>query len=108
MTFSARRFGAFISEEQAREWATTNESYVVWASRKVGIMSKAECIEATQKLTSAKTCDPMLEEEAFDLWGRKQSFAMVMTLPKSSSANKSKKRKKRFYYAVAIGNVPGV
>ena len=101
-------FDAFMSEEQAREWATPTESFVVWAGRKVGIMTKAECIVATQKLNSAEMSGPMSEEEAFDLWGKKQACALVLTSTKASGAKKGKKKKKRFYYAVAIGKVPGV
>ena len=47
-------FGVFVSEAQAQEFATSADRFVVWAGRKVGIMSKAECIESTQRLSKAK------------------------------------------------------
>ena len=104
-------FAAFTSEEQAHEFATPVDRYVVWKGRKIGIMCKAECIEATQQLNAAKMRGPMSEEEAFDVWGQKQAFATVITskastASKPATAKKGKKKKKKYYYAVAIGKVP--
>ena len=98
-------YAIFTSEAEAREFIRAEDTYVVWAGREVGIMSKDQCVAATQKLSAAKMRGPMSEEAAFELWSQVQPSASIVT---AKTAKKSRKKKKRFYYAVAVGKVPGV
>ena len=101
-------FATFITEQSARDYVDTDDTFVVWAGRDVGIMTQEQCIAATQGLSAAKMKGPMSEEAAFQLWSQVQPTAVVVTANTPPTSKKSKKKKKRFYYAVAVGKVPGV
>ena len=111
---------------------------MVVVGRSVGVMSEAQCVLATQHLANVEMCGPMSAYAASKLWEATQSMAKVVAesplpAPSSSAAmpsmangvnepqfaapnpplKPSEKRQqppknKRYFYAVAIGKVPGV
>ena len=104
-------FAVFSNEAEARAFAQQKQVFVVWAGRTVGVMSQQQCIAATQRLEGAKMRGPMDADQADELWESLQVSARL--LPEQSKspvkASKTKKKpKKKFYYAVAVGRVPGV
>ena len=103
----------FSSRREAEVYLRPAEAFVVWAGRQVGIMSKSQCIQATQKLTSAKLCGPLSQDEAKKKWKEVKTKSKVIgeaapTTPVKTKNKKSRTPKKKYFYAVAIGKVPGV
>ena len=109
----------FSSREEAEKYARPDKAFVVWVGRDVGIMSQAQCIKATQRLTNAKMCGPMSQSAATKKWKSVKTKAKVVADKKpkapttpTKKVNKTKqrtpKKKKKFFYAVAVGKVPGV
>ena len=117
---SGGAFAVFLSREEAERYVRPDVVFVVWAGRKIGIMSKAEVIKATQKLVNAKMSGPMSQEDGMKKRKAVKASARVISEPSSAAAapatpTKPKKKKpktpakkKKFFYGVAIGRVPGV
>ena len=101
-------FAVFTLESEARKFAKGEMKFVVWAGRSVGVMTKQQCIAATQRIPGAKMRGPMSEDKAKQLWSSLQAGAKVLSGSTSSPKKNSKKKGKKFYYAVAVGKVPGV
>ena len=102
----------FVSADEADKFVARAQFFVVWAGRSVGVMDQHQCIAATQRLEDAKMRGPLSETLARELWASLQSEAKIITSSQSgkSTAKKKKKKKKskKYFYAVAIGKVPGV
>ena len=105
-------FAVFPTEVEARNFARQTQVFVVWAGRSIGVMNQQECIAATQRLDGAKMRGPMDEDQAEELWESLQAGARVLSEQAKASpakgAKSNKKKRKQFYYAVAVGRVPGV
>ena len=54
------------------------ESYVVWAGRRVGVMSLQACIQATKDLVGVKMAGPLSEAEANESWQQHRDEAKVL------------------------------
>lgn len=101
-------FAVFTVEADAKAYARQRQVFVVWAGRTVGIMSKRQCITATQRLDSATMRGPMAEDAAQELWSSLQAGVQVINESALSPKANNNKKKKRYCYAVAVGKVPGV
>ena len=104
-------FAVFSDEAEARAFAQQRQVFLVWAGRTTGVMDQQKCIAATQRLEGAKMRGPMGEEQAQELWESLKTNAQLLSDKSKSPAKtpKNKKMKKKvFYYAVAVGRVPGV
>ena len=113
---SGGAFALFSSRKEAEIYLRPKESFVVWVGRDIGIMNKVQCVKATQRLTEAQMCGPFSQEDAKEQWKAVKHKARVVveatsapTTPTKPVKKKSKKTpKKKYFYAVAVGKVPGV
>ena len=74
-------FEVFDSEAEAAEYckpadaspgeADSQEVFVVWSGKKTGVMSAAECVQATAGVHGAEAEGPMLRSKAVALWQEK-------------------------------------
>ena len=115
MERSGGEFAMFASRKEAEVYVRPEEAFVVWAGRQIGIMTKSQCVKATQRLKEAKMCGPLTQKAAAEKWKKVKGQARVVsgaraptTPAKSRKKNKQTPKKKKYYYAVAKGKVPGV
>ena len=111
-------FAVFTSKREAEEYIRAETAFVVWVGRRVGIMSKAQCVQATQMLPGAMMCGPISQAQAAKKWKKVKAKSRVVTdkpasapaTPKKPNVKKKQPtpKKKKFFYAVAKGKVPGV
>ena len=104
-------FAMFASKREAEEYIRAETAFVVWVGRRVGIMSKAQCVQATQMLPGAMMCGPMSQAQVTKKWKKMKAKSRVVTGKTASTPATPTKpivkkkhptpKKKKFFYAVA-------
>ena len=92
---SGGAFAVFMSRQEAEQYIRPEQAFVVWTGRQVGIMSKSECVKATQRLAEARMCGPLSQPDAVKKWKTIKARARVIPDKKNSTPAASAKPSKK-------------